>query len=500
MRASVPCVSLLFVLMVIAGCGNAYMAPLAPPAQEGFRNQSFNGNYAFSVTGQDGAGFFAFAGSLQANGSGAITGGTVDLNTGTLSAPVSTSLSGSYTVQSDGRTTANLSTSAGTAFTLDFVLLSTSKGLVVRFDSAGTASGSIDLQNSSAFSDTALAGSFAFNLAGIDVNGNPETTAGTLTLNSAGAISTGVQDVNDDGGISADETITGGTVLSPTNGRGTITITSSVGTFDFAFYVIDANHLRLVSTDTLPVFAGDAFRQPSPLSTSSAFAAGSFVFTLAGSSGFNPLVQGGILTADGNGNITAGTEDLNLAGTLTENLPVTGTYSVSGTGRGTLSLDSGQSFAIYPTITGGLEIMDLSNTDEGTASEQSATAFSNATIKGPYGLNFTGVNANEDVEIDVISQFTADGNGNITSGAVDLNNGGSLAPGSPLTGTCTTSANGRGTAVLNFAGAGSLGLLNVNLIYYVVSSSQVMFIEADTAQPAIGVFSGQTPQVVAATP
>jgi hypothetical protein len=492
--SSVYMVCALAVLAASAGCGGGGNSqPAAPPAQEGFNDQSLTGSYAFSVTGVDTVGPFAFAGSLQANGDGVITGGTVDLNTQTLTSPTTATLTGTYSVLSDGRTMANVTTSAGLNFSLDFVLLSNSTGLVIRSDSAGTASGRIDLQNSSDFSDTALAGSFAFNLSGVDVNELPDTTAGAFTFDSTGNISTGVQDMNDDGTLTANATISGGTVASPTSGRGTITLDTSTGLLDFAYYVIDANHIRIVSTDPAPVFSGDAFRQPSSFTTSSTFAAGSFAFTVAGDADNSPFAEGGILTADGNGNITAGTEDLNVAGALTENIPVSGTYTIASTGRGTLSLNSGQEFAIYPTMTGGVQIMDLASIDNGTALEQSATTFSNSSITGAYGLNFTGINLSEGVEVDAISQFTADGNGNIT-GALDLNNSGTLSSGQSLSGTYATSPNGRGTATLNFPAETALGLSNLNVVYYAVSGSQALFIETDGAQVSVGVFSQQTQQ------
>jgi hypothetical protein len=432
---------------------------------------------------------------LQANGNGVITGGTVDLNTQTLPSPTTATLTGTYSVLSDGRTLANVTTSAGLNFSLDFVLLSNSTGLVIRYDSAGTASGRIDLQNSSDFSNTALAGAFAFNLSGVDVNEAPDTTAGAFTFNSTGTISTGVQDMNDDGNLTANAAISGGTVASPTSGRGTITLNTSTGLLDFAYYVIDANHIRIVSTDPAPVFSGDAFRQPSSFATSTTFAAGSFAFTVAGDADGSPFAEGGILTADGNGNITGGSEDLNVAGALTENISVSsGSYTIASTGRGTLSLNSeGQEFAIYPTMTGGVQIMDLASIDNGTALEQSATTFSNSSITGAYGLNFTGINLSEGAEVDAISQFTADGNGNIT-GALDLNNSGTLSSGQSLSGTYTTSANGRGTATLNFPAETGLGLSNLSVVYYAVSGSQALFIETDGAQVSVGVFSQQTQQ------
>lgn len=472
-------------LIAMAGCGSGNQ--ITNPAPEGFTNANLNGAYSFSVTGTNGGGFFTFAGNLQANGAGMITGGTMDINSpGTLANPINVALTGTYSVLSDGRTVANLTTSAGN-FTIAFVLLSNSNGLVVRFDNNASASGSLDLQNSGAFSSSALAGSFAFNLAGIDSGGNSDSTAGAFTFNSAGSVTTGIQDLNDNGAIFANTTISGGTVVNPSSGRGTITLNTSTGTLDFAFYVIDTNHIRLISTDTFPVFSGDAFRQPSSFTLSSAFPAGSSAFTLAGASTGNPLVAGGVLTADGNGNITSGTEDINLNNSLSQNIAVSGTYTMANTGRGTLTLTgSNQSFAIYPTMTGGLLMLDENTAiASGAALQQQGGSFSNSSVNGTYGLNFTGVNLNLGTEVDAIAQFTADGNGNI-KGAFDFNNEGAINPNLSLNGTYSISANGRGTGTLT-SSAGSF-----SVIYYVVSSSRVLFIEADGLQPSVGVFAQQT--------
>lgn len=482
-RLSLSLIFILTFLLLLAGCGGGNQ--LTTPAPEGFTNSSLSGTYAFSVTGENGGGFFAFAGSFQANGSGGISGGTIDINSpGTLPSPVNTSVSGTYTVNSDGRTVANLTTSAGN-FTLDFVLLSNSSGLVVRFDNNASASGSVDLQNSSAFSTTALAGSFAFNLSGIDNAANSDATVGAFTFNSAGSITTGVQDLNDNGAVFANAAISGGTVTSPTTGRGTITLDTSNGPLDFAFYVIDTNHIRLISTDTLPVFSGDAFRQPASFTLSSTFPASSFVFTLAGASGGTPFVAGGTLTADGNGNITSGAEDTNVNNTLTQNIGVNGTYTIANTGRGTLNLNgSGQSLAVYPTMTGGVLMLDLGAIATGSVLQQQSASFSNSTLNGTYGLNFTGVNLNLGSEVDAIAQFTADGNGNL-KGAFDFNNSGMLNFSLSLNGTYSIGSNGRGTGTLN-SSVGSFGV-----IYYVASSSRVLFIEADGLQPSVGIVAQQ---------
>jgi hypothetical protein len=365
------------------------------------------------------------------------------------------------------------------------VLLSSQSGLVVRFDNAATASGTIDLQNSSAFSNTALAGSLAFNLSGVDGSGLSLGTAGSITTDASGNITSGVQDVNDNGTISTNLVVTpaAGAMSNPSTGRGTVSISTGLGTFNFAFYVVDANHIKLISTDASPVLSGDAFRQQGPFSNASA--SGPFVLTLTGAIGGGPFVAGAVITSDGAGNIT-GTEDANRNGSVNTNFAVTGTYSIASNGRGTLTTNSSigtANFAIYPS-TGGLQILELDAIANGVAVTQPAGAISNATINGRYGLNLSGVDLNNQTEFDTAAQFTADGNGNLT-GTLDLNNSGTLNLGLALSGTYSMNSNGRGTGTLKTANN------TLNLVFYAAGGAKVVFIEIDNIDPAVGVFQQQ---------
>ncbi len=479
----------LLLLMVIAGCGGSSNLIAGPP-QGQFTNASLNGTYTFTATGTNSGGFFTLAGSLQANGSGMITGGVEDINSpGTGVIRTNVAITGTYTVRADGRTMASLIPAASSGLNtinLDFVLLSSQSGLLVRFDNAATASGTIDLQNSGAFSNGALAGPFAFNLSGIDGSGFPLGTAGAVTTDASGSITAGVQDFNDNGGISTNLAINpaAGAMSNPSTGRGTITIATSFGTLDFAFYVISANQLKFISTDASPVLAGDAFRQQGPFSNASV--SGPFVLTLAGSIGGGPFVAGAVITSDGAGNITSGTEDLNRNGAVNQNVSVTGTYSIAANGRGTLTTNSNigtANFAAYPS-TGGVQLLELDAVATGSATAQPAGPFSTGTINGTYGLNLSGVNLNAATQFDSIAQFTADGTGHL-KGTLDLNNSGALSAGLALNGTYTLAANGRGTATLNAANN------TLNLAFYAAGGSRIVFIEVDNVDPAVGAFTQQ---------
>ena len=461
-------------LLLLTGCGGGGGA--AGPINGPFNNSSLSGSYAFAFTGVNQFGFLAVAGTFQANGSGNITGGTADINSGN-GIFTNQALSGTYNVHNNGQGSLGLTTNAG-VFDLDFVLVSNQRALVIRFDNNSTASGTIDLQNSAAFSLSSLAGTFALTLSGVDANGNghTEVSGGVFSVDASGNLNSGVQDTNDNGVITSNIALTpaAAAMSSPTNGRGTLAISAGGNTRHFVYYVADANHLKLVETDLSPALAGDAFRQ------SGTAISGSFAFTVAGISTGGVFVAGGIISTDGAGNVlNTSTEDENNGGTVTQNVALTGTYSVAANGRGTLSLNSGAiNFAIYPSSS-GIQVVELdSNSVTSGAASQQSGSFSNSTINGNYGLNFTGVVSNSS-EIDSVAQFAGDGGGHVT-GAIDFNSGGNLNSDVALSGNYSMSSNGRGTSVLQ----STLG--SQNLIFYAVSSTRVLFIEVDSNLPAVG--------------
>src|SRR4029077_4417160 len=71
------------------GSGGSHINPTPPPTG-GFSPASLNGTYVFSTLGSDAVNgsLLAIVGTFTANGSGGITGGTVDMNDSGFSAPV----------------------------------------------------------------------------------------------------------------------------------------------------------------------------------------------------------------------------------------------------------------------------------------------------------------------------------------------------------------------------------------------------------------------------
>lgn len=464
-------------LIMIAGCGGGSSVNFPPP-QGGFTNANLNGPFAFSYTGSDAGGFLAVGGSFVADGAGHITSGTQDINSG---AAVSTNVavSGTYLVRADGRGTITMNSAAGNS-TLDFVIVAGGHALVTRFDNRATGSGTIDQQTASAFSNAALAGSFAFSLSGIDTGGVPMAVGGVFTSDASGTITTGLDDSNDNGLVVTNDPMTGSIPVAAT-GRGTATLNTSRGALTFAYYVVDANHLKVVGTNIVPALGGEAFRQIGPFSNASV--SGFFAFTIAGADllNGNPFAAGGVLTSDGAGNLSAGIEDFNDGGSFTTGVPFTGTYTIAANGRGTLILNTTAgtfTFAIYPSSIGVLAVeIDSRFLTSGTALQQQNAAFTAGSLQGTYGMNFTAAAGGS--ELDSIAEFTSDGASKLT-GIIDINNSGGITFGQSMAGTFTANSNGR------FALSLQTPLGTQNMIVYLVNGNRALFVEVDPSIIAAG--------------
>lgn len=519
-------------VLLISGCGgNSSSTP--PPNQSGFGTSSLNGTYVISVSGTDVSTTtgtaevvpFAIVGTIVANGTGGITGGTVDINdpdNTLVNLGVAVSSSSGYSIGSDGRGTAALNVSInGTTvpFDFDFVLTSTSGGLISRFDDSGsdvgTGSGTIDLQSTAA----SLTGSYAFSLSGADSGGNPLASVGAFTLSSTSL--SGTQDFNYDNtsagfldlGLSGSATLNSAGTLATT----VLTTSSSFGQLAFDAWVIDSTHLKFIETDgTGNVLSGDAFTQQTT------FPSGQLVFTVSGQdASLDPIVAGGYATSTSNGTLSSGVEDYNNGSSNGTVPSFTASCTTFAAGRCQLATTgftngtaSNLAFAAYPSSGGVLLLEDDSaGLAIGAAQAQSATSF---TPSVGYGFNLSGVNnLNPNFtsgfgEVDDIAQFNAGTPDTSSTGAVNMTGSldesdiGVTPTTSKLSGIYVpdTTADGRGSIIAT-NNATLLG--GFDLQYYVVDSSTVLFIDFDSAaadsgaaQVATGTFVAQSSSASAA--
>jgi hypothetical protein len=461
-------------VFVIAGCGgNSGSVQLAGNAAGTFTAASLKGQYAYEVSGQLTTGQFTIAGSVVADGNGNITSGVQDENSPSGVVP-NLGVSGTYTITADGRGTMLLNSSVG-QFQYDFVITSPQRVLITRFEGGATASGTMELQDPTAFSNAAISGPYAFTAAGVDGNGNALESGGVLTADGVSAAN-GVLDFNDSGTVTAQQSATG-TFAVASNGRGTLSVTAQGATLNFVTYVVSRQHFKLIESDAGVSQVGDAFSQTAGLTNASV--SGPFVFAVAGGSSA-PLVIGGSFNADGNGTLNGGSEDVNSGGSISQNAPATGTYSIATNGRGTLALtEEGitDNYFVYPSSGGLLMIASDTNTTSGTALAASATP----ALQGNVGLNLSAANLTLG-ETDSIAQFNATG-GSLT-GAHDVTQFGSLASNLKLTGTYSLSGL-RGTMQLK-SSAGTL-----NTAFYPAANGRYLLLELDGGQVGIGEMDAQ---------
>jgi hypothetical protein len=476
---------ILSALAVLAGC--ASNTKVVPPPTGGFKNSNFTGTYVFSVIGSDVNAFpVEMTGTLTADGNGGITGGVFDVNNpqGLGVGNLSVASGSSYQITADGRGTATVKTSSG-IFGFDFVLTSSTHGLIIEFDTGATGSGTLDLQTT--VDQTSLAGSWALSMTGFDGSVNPMGTLAGFTLDASGNLSNGIQDINDSQTVLTQLALSGvvpvGAAGAP--GAGQLVTETSLGTLQFDVYAIDANHLKFIEVDNVAYLTGDAFPQQTSVPT------GTNVFTLAGvdflANPTGPFVAGGFLVTDGNGNISSSSsEDLNDVGNVTTGIGFAGFYDTAlVNGRATLTLtgfnnatlSNTTTFAAYPSV-GGLQLLeiDANGITSGSALLQSSTAL--ASGQG-YGLNLSA--ANQTAEEDDIAEFT-NTNGSF-SGIVDFNDSGVLDPGRSFKATYAADSSN--------SGRGQVTSSAFNLISYVVDSSTTVFIEQDTTQLGLGTYQVQ---------
>jgi hypothetical protein len=467
-----------------------------------------NGQYAFTFSGENAAGPLSIAGSFAADGKGSITGGVEDVtlvkkSNNTIGAQAGLTLTGTYTVGSDGRGTMTFNTSSDGAQNFAIVIESNNQGQLIWFDNSATGSGSFSLQDSTAFTAATVSGSFAYGLNGVDPALEAYSRVGVFTA-ASGSVSAGESDLNNafgTGGLNLAQTISGGSIGSPnsTTGRGSLSLIYGSLTVKYTYYVVSKTTLNLVEADANASVYGTATTQAGGPFTAASLN-GNYVFSTGGENTAGAIAEAGQFNADGVGTLS-GVGDENFAGTSTQNYTLGGSFaSVTANGRGTMELDlpvfgggSGP-FVFYIASNNTIYLMeaDVDEITSGQVMAQTGGPFTTASLmSGGYGLQFSGVDP-DGFEIDFSGQVTSGGSGTLSSGTIDINdedqNQEPFFFSDPIGAgayTVTSSTAGRGT--LGF----TLGSSPFGFAYYFISPTQIVLIETDaTGQTTEG--NGQT--------
>ena len=477
----------LILLVFSLGCGNSSTTNV--PVKGNFTNASLQGQYAYVLNGSYFGstvtnGPFREAGTFTADGNGNITTGQDDFVQG--GAPFSTAVTGTYSLNNDGTGFITLNLSGG-SIVLAATLITDSKLYLIEADSFANGSGVAERQDSTAFS-AAPSGTFTFRTHSSSASGGSVGSVGTLTV-TAGAI-TGTEDVLRASALLS-PTLTGSISAPNTSGRGTMSLTDSTGsTSGYIYYVVNASTFNLLESDAGPLGSGRAEKQSggpfTPASLSGGFAFGSAGDTTANTGGVDTV---GAFTSSGSGTITAGSFDAVQDGNPTVDATLTGTYTMSSSGRAAVAFNQ-QSGATVQRIFWMVSparafflVDDPSKVEDGTADQQTTTSFSNSTVNGQYAFFMDGFDSVSPPLVDRVGTLNGDGSGNLQLNYFVNRTGITNAPGF-LTGTYSVGSNGRV--------AGSVSALSTNIVLYMFSSSNGYLLLADPGAQLEGAAGVQT--------
>jgi hypothetical protein len=220
---------------------------------------------------------------------------------------------------------------------------------------------------------------------------------------------------------------------------------------------------------------------------------GSYAFSMSGQDGTTGafIARVGSFNADGNGNITAALEDVNVGGTFRQAISFTGTYSIQSNGKGTLTLNGALggglllSIALNSASQGVMTQTDLAATSSGSFSLQSTAGFSNPGIAGNYVFDVSGGAVSNGAPVSAIGQAVTDGNGNVTGGVFDTNDGNSTRPSGPQTLAASTYAVDTTNNGTTF-GRGTINLAGLSFVFYIVDGTHLKMLEEDTNAVTLG--------------
>jgi hypothetical protein len=324
-----------------------------------FGTPSLTGRYVFSIADDVGDAAPTQAGTIVFDGSGKISGGLFD-SSDTPGVPISVT-GGTYQIGSDGRGTAVIQTATG-SFNLQLAVSSHEKAFIVRTDAnANQGAGTFELQKSISGA-SALNGPYVLSASGFSTGTSAVrvTEAGSILTLSTGAISGGFIDVDNNFTAQANP-ISSGSFTQPTSdGRGTVTFSTTTSTQHFAYYAIDSTHAKVIAIDGTSSACGELFSQTQgPFS--SLGLKGHFAFSISGANSQIPLGAVGVFTLDGSAGVTDQQFD-GLTQTVFDFNP--GNYSVTDptTGRTVLTWTANSGtrlqYVLYPRSDGGFVILE----------------------------------------------------------------------------------------------------------------------------------------------
>ena len=411
---------------------------------------------------------------------------------GTVATPYSTSVQATGGVQpyswsvASGQLPAGLSLNPGSGeITGTPILVS---GTPVSFTLAVKDSQTVPATASRAFSisiaagtanpNSLLRGAYAFFFSGFDTQGVVLAT-GQFTADGSGNITSGTEDANRVSGTSINATLSG-TYSLGTDGRGTLTLTSTNATTNqklTAIYqlVLDsAGNARFFENDTanttpppLPTRGEGIIKPQVGGSFSAANFNGNYAFAFSGQDLTTaPATLVGVVHADGTSSFSPGTVDFNDAGLYSPAVPTSGNFSSNSTaGRVVANLvfqipSSAQvtlNFICYFVSPSDLFVIEIDTTDATHPKiggqmilQNPSVVFDNTALTGGSVISGTGLDSPSASAF--VGLLAANSSGSATVN-FNQNDTGSISQGALIPGTYLVTTNGR----VEFTGFGTVG-------------------------------------------
>ena len=369
---------------------------------------------------------------------------------------------------------------------------------------------------------------YAFRFSGFDSSHHPVAIAGTLTFDTNGNITSGVEDVIINGAYQQYTTVSGSYAPSilgdhNTNNAGKLTLNASGGpahTFDA---VLDSfGNARMIEADASGTGSG-AMEKSAGAQLTNTLQNFVFGFTGVDSNGVR-VGYVGLLPLNGNGNVAAGgmadTNDNGIATTACASPPctVTGTYThsanaASGTmtlliGSQALTFDffvgsgqgSGQASAKNPLTVFAISTNSTFDSSHPMLSgrmvfQDPGTTYDKTALNSYSASHLTGVDSSRSNTLVSLTSGFGDGNGNLSQ-TFDANNAGTIVAAAITASKCpyTTSTGGRYVLTMLGTGAGCTG--SIPVVLYATGANRGILL--DQASPAVmtGSLDPQPPGVV----
>jgi len=407
------------------------------------------------LTGQYALLYSGFSKGLPAVGAASVNVSTAGTVSGyqdytTAEKPVAETITGTCTTRTSNNGTLALSGATSSPVYDYAVTTALTSGRVQLISGADSQSGTgmLLLQNPAAFNLPALAGDYAFGLLGTDAHSSRMGLAGTVSIDAGGMVTVGRADSNGSGALNA-APVTGVLGTPDANGRGTFVLTSASTSFHFAYYIVDANRLLVVSAEsnaTAPRLAGFLTRRSGTFDNSSLSGSGVLSLWGATNGALSPiavLALGRLSNANaGSGTIDVALDTANLSTAALSKTFTGAAYAVDSDGHATLSYTDGtvtRSFVLY-----------LDGPNNGYVVEKGSAVGSagllEAQVAGPYiytvpGWFVSGTQFPQDVAPLLLLPAV-----HIAAGAISSSNGNGFF--------AIDAATGRGVGTFNATGAG----------------------------------------------